>query len=220
MHQTVLIMPRGKGPMTMRSKLLVSLVVMIALPAVADRAHDLFKANREKILSKNFSVIDGTVFVVGRSKSTRNCSDSVGWAKAESSAKWFIGDRFLATARWPLGTTEDEKRLAWLEYRAMHPHRFKITGMQRVWTQKTPLEDYMVVLSIPASEINLSPPSRGDLETAVKKVRERQRTVKGKELRQSEQKKAEAEGNRQSAGYREEVDGVVRQQQVDEDLIL
>ena len=204
----------------MRSKIVIALSFMIALSAFADRAHDIFNANREKILTNDFSVIDDVAFVVGRAKSPKNRGDAVGWTKAEASAKWFIGDRFLATACWPLGTTEDEKRLAWLEYRAMHPNRFKIVGMQRIWTRKISPEDYMVVLSIPADQIELSPPSRGDLETAVKKVRERQRTVKGKGLRQSEQKKAEAEGNRQSAGYREEVDGVVRQQQVDEDLIL
>ena len=204
----------------MRSKIVITLFFMIALSAFADKVHDFFNANRENILSNDFSVIDDVAFVVGRAKSPKNRGDAVGWTKAEASAKWFIGDRFRSAACWPLDATEEEKRLAWLEYRSTHPNRFKITGMQRIWTQKTLPENYIVVLSIPASQIELSPPSRGDLEKAIKMVRERQHIAREEEFRKIEQKKAEAEAAKRRAGYREEIGGGVRQQQVDEDLIL
>lgn len=204
----------------MRSKIVIALSFMIALSAFADKAHDIFNANRENILTNNFSVIDDVAFVVGRAKSPKNRGDSVGWTKAEASAKWLIGDRFRASACWPLDATKEEKHLAWLEYRSMHSNRFKITGMQRVWTQKMPPENYLVVLSMPASQIELSPPSRGDLEKAIKTVRERQRIAREEEARKIEQKNAEAEAAKRRAGYREEVGGGVRQQQADEDLIL
>ena len=204
----------------MHSKILIALSFMIVLSAFADKTHDVFNANREKILANDFSVIDDVAFVVGRAKSPKNRGDAVGWTKAESSAKWLIGDRFRSTACWPLDATEDEKSLGWLEYRTMYPNRFKIIGMQRIWTQKTPPESYVVVLSIPACQIELSPPSRGDLEKAIKMVRERQRIAREEEARKIEQKKAEVEAAKRRAGYREEVGGGVRQQQVDEDLIL
>ena len=204
----------------MRSKIVIALSFMIALSAFADRAHDIFNANREKILTNDFSVIDDVAFVVGRAKSPRNRGDAVGWTKAELSAKWLIGDRFRSTACWPIDATEQEKSLGWLEYRSMHPNRFTVIGMQRIWTRKTPPENYVVVLSIPASQIELSPPSRGDLEKAIKMVRERQRITREKESRKIEQKKAEAEAAKRRAGYCEEIGGGVRQQQVDEDLIL
>ena len=204
----------------MRSRIVIALSFMIALSAFADRAHDIFNANREKILTNDFSVIDDVAFVVGRAKSPRNRGDAVGWTKAESSAKWLIGDMFRSAACWPIDATEQEKSLGWLEYRSMHPNRFTVIGMQRIWTRKTPPENYVVVLSIPASQIELSPPSRGDLEKAIKMVRERQRITREKESRKIEQKKAEAEAAKRRAGYREEIGGGVRQQQVDEDLIL
>ena len=204
----------------MHSKILIALSFMIVLSAFADKTHDVFNANREKILANDFSVIDDVAFVVGRAKSPRNRGDAVGWTKAESSAKWFIGDRFRATACWPLDTTEDEKRLAWLEYRSMHSNRFKIIGLQRVLSQKKTPEDYTVVLSVPANLIELSPPSREDLEKAVSVVRERKRKAEDLAIREIERKKQEAEASKRTAGYREEVGDGVRQQQVDEDLIL
>lgn len=204
----------------MRSKIVIALSFMIALSAFADKAHDIFNANRENILTNNFSVIDDVAFVVGRAKSPKNRGDSVGWTKAEASAKWLIGDRFRASACWPLDATKEEKHLAWLEYRSKHSNRFKITGMQRVWTQKMPPENYLVVLSMPASQIELSPPSRVDLEKAIKTVRERQRIAREEEARKIERKKQEAEALKRRAGYREDIGGAVRQQQADEDLIL
>jgi hypothetical protein len=204
----------------MRSKIVIALSFMIALSAFADRAHDIFNANREKILTNDFSVIDDVAFVVGRAKSPRNRGDAVGWTKAESSAKWLIGDRFRSTACWPIDATEQEKSLGWLEYRSMHPNRFTVIGMQRIWTRKTPPENYVVVLSIPASQIELSPPSKEDLERAIKAVRERQRIAREEEARKIERKKQEAEALKRRAGYREDIGGAVRQQQADEDLIL
>ena len=82
----------------MRSKIVIALSFMIALSAFADRAHDIFNANREKILTNDFSVIDDVAFVVGRAKSPKNRGDAVGWTKAEATAKWFIGDRFRISA--------------------------------------------------------------------------------------------------------------------------
>lgn len=70
----------------MRSKIVIALSFMIALSAFADRAHDIFNANREKILTNDFSVIDDVAFVVGRAKSPKNRGDAVGWTK--DSSRW------------------------------------------------------------------------------------------------------------------------------------
>lgn len=215
----------------MRSEIAVGIMVM-ALSAFADKAHDVFNAHRDEILSAGISTIDGNVYIVGSANSPRNRGDAVGWAKAEENAKWNIGDKHRATAPWAADVTTSEMELAWLEYRAANPNRFHIVGMQRIWTQKTPPDGYMVVMSVPAEFVNLSPPTAQELAIAVNRVRERRRQAEDSAKRAAEEAarkaaekelalKAEAEAAERKAGARKVLDGgVIRQQQLEEDMVL
>ena len=197
----------------MRFKALAGLCVIAVLSAFADRPHDLFNAHRERILSEGVVSVEDFVFVVGRAKSPRNRGDAVGWTKAVGSAKWEIGNRFKQTAPWASGVLDEEKESAWMEYRATYPLRFSISGLQRVWSQKYPPDGYLVVMAMPATSVDLSPPTEDELMRAVTVVRDRK-------IKEAVRVKAEADAARKRAGYREETKDGVRQQQADEDLIL
>jgi len=207
-------------------------MVLVALSAFADKVHEVFNAHRDEILSAGVTSFGGNVYLVGKSNSPRNRGDAVGWTKAEESAKWNLGDRHRAAAEWPPDATEEEKEAAWLEYRVMHPNRFHVVGLQRILTQKTPPDGYLVVLSVPAEFVSLSPPSVQELEQAVSRVREKKRLTEEtakraaaeaarKAAAEAAARKAEAEAAERKAGARKVLDGgTIRQQQADEDLVL
>ena len=157
--------------MRMRSKVsgLIG-AVCIALSASADRAHDLFEANRDVILAQPVTVCGEVAFSVGRARSPRNRGDAVGYAKAAEQAK-----RHRATAAWPSDIMESERENAWLEYRSLHPERFSVVGMQRILTKKTPPDNYMVVIAFPANQVNVPEPTPIELKAALDRVRERKR---------------------------------------------
>ena len=215
----------------MRSKVVLGIAV-VALSAFADKVHDSFNAHRDEILSAGVSTIDGNVYLVGKARSPRNRGDSVGWTKAEENAKWNLGDCHRATAHWAADVTPDEKEAAWLEYRAANPNRFRVVGMQRVWTQKTPPDGYLVVMSVPAEFVTLSPPTAQELAVAVSRVREKRRRAEEAARRAMEEaarkaaleeaaRKADAEAAERKSGARKVLDGgTVRQQQLDEDMVL
>ena len=204
----------------MRSKTIAGLVIMMVLSAFADRPHDLFKAHSDKILSSRITVIEDTTFIVGKAKSQGIGGDSVGWTKAESAAMWCLGDRFKETVQWPEGATEEEKKEAWAEYRASKINNFKVVSLQRVYSKKLPPDNYLLVLSAPSNTINVIPPSKGELNKALFKVRERMKAAKEAELREARRIEDEKEVKKRKAGYREETPNGVKQQQADEDLIL
>ena len=204
----------------MRFKTIAGLVIMMVLSAFADRPHDLFKAHTNKILSSGITVVEDTTFVVGRAKYQGIGGDSVGWTKAESAAMWCLGDRFKEAVQWPEGTTEEEKNEAWAEYRVSKINNFKVVGLQRVYSKKLPPDNYLIVLSIPSNVINVTPPSKGDLNKALSKVRERIKAAKEVELREARRIEEEKEAKKRRAGYREVSPNGVKQQQADEDLIL
>ena len=104
----------------MRSKIVLGMV-LVALSVFADKAHEVFNAHRDEILSAGVTTIDGNVYLVGKSSSPRNRGDAVGWTKAEENAKWNLGDRHRATAPWAEDVTASERESAWLEYRAANP---------------------------------------------------------------------------------------------------
>ena len=215
----------------MRSKILLGMV-LVALSVFADKAHEVFNAHRDEILSAGVTTIDGNVYLVGKSNSPRSRGDAVGWTKAEENAKWNLGDRHRATAEWPPDVTEEEKEAAWLDYRASHPNRFHVVGLQRVWTQKMPPDGYLVVLAVPSEFVSLSPPTAQELAMAVGRVREKKRLAEEAAKRAAAEaarkaaaeeaaRKAEAEAAERKAGARKLLDGgAIRQQQVDEDLVL
>jgi len=215
----------------MRSKIVLGMV-LVALSVFADKAHEVFNAHRDEILSAGVTTIDGNVYLVGKSSSPRNRGDAVGWTKAEENAKWNLGNRHRATAEWPPDVTEEERETAWLDYRASHPNRFHVVGLQRVWSQKAPPDRYLVVLAVPSEFVNLSPPTAQELAMAVGRVREKKRLAEEAAKRAAAEaarkaaaeeaaRKAEAEAAERKAGTRKLLDsGAIRQQQVDEDLVL
>lgn len=226
-----LITVRDRPQTTMRFNALV-VVSLCALSAVADKVHDVFDAHRDEILSVGVSAIDGNVYLVGKAQSPRSRGDAVGWTKAEENAKWHLGDQHRAMAPWAEDVTETEKNLAWSEYRAANPNRFHAVGMQRIWTQKTPPDRYLVVLSVPAEFVKLSPPTAQELAEMVGRVRKKRRLTEEAARRAAEEaarkaaeeeavRKAEAEAAERKAGARKVLDGgVIRQQQLDEDMML
>ena len=215
----------------MRSKIVLGMV-LVALSVYADKAHEAFNAHRDEILSAGVSTFDGNVYLVGKANSPRNRGDAVGWTKAEENAKWNLGDRHRATAPWADDVTASERESAWLEYRAANPNRFHIVGMQRIWTQKTLPDGYIVVMSVPAEFVNLAPPTAQELAIAVNRVREKRRQAEEAARRAAEEaarkaaaeaaaRKAEAEAAERKAGARKVLDGgTIRQQQLDEDMVL
>lgn len=199
----------------MRSEIAISAIVAVAaFSAFADDVHDAFNARRDEILSAGVSTVGGSVYLVGRANSPRNRGDAVGWTKAEENAKWNLGDRHRAGAPWAADVADDEKEAAWLEYRAAHPNRFRVAGLQRVWTRKTPPDLYEVVIAVPAEFVDFAPPTAAELAQAVGVVRERRRLA-------AEAAQREAEAAERKAGARKILDnGAIRQQQIDEDLAL
>lgn len=149
--------------------------ICIALSALADKAHDVFEANKDVILAQPITVCGDVTFAVGRATSPRNRGDAVGYAKAEAQAKWNLGERHRVTAAWPNDILESERDDAWLEYRSQHPERFSVVGMQRMQTKKTTSDNYMVVLCFPTEQVNVSRPTPVELKAALDKVRERKK---------------------------------------------
>ena len=206
----------------MRSKIVLGMV-LVALSVFADKAHEVFNAHRAEILSAGVTTIDGNVYLVGKSNSPRNRGDAV---------EWNLGNRHRATAEWSPDVTEEEKESAWLDYRASYPNRFHVVGLQRVWSQKMPPDGYLVVLAAPSEFVSLSPPTAQELAMAVGRVREKKRLAEEAAKRAAAEaarkaaaeetaRKAEAEAAERKAGARKVLDGgAIRQQQVDEDLVL
>ena len=215
----------------MRFKIVLGMA-LVTLSAFADKVHEVFNAHRDAILSAGVTTIDGAVFLVGKSNSPRNRGDAVGWTKAEENAKWNLGNLHRATAEWPPDATEEEKEAAWLDYRASHSKRFHVVGLQRVWSQKMPPDWYLVVLAVPSEFVSLSPPTAQELAMAVEHVREKNRLAEEASKRAAAEaarkaaaeeaaRKAASEAAEREAGARKVLDGgAIRQQQVDEDLVL
>ena len=195
----------------------------VTLSALADKAHDVFAANRDVILAQTISVYEQVAFTVGRATSPRNRGDSVGYAKAEEQAKWNLGDKYRATAVWPDDIKESEKNAAWTEYRSRHPDRFSVFGMQRILTKKTPPDNYLVVMSFPADQVDVPKPSVEELKVALERIRKRKRIAE-------ERARKQAEGAAKKTQTREEVenqqpvkskeDKIQKFDNLDEDLML
>lgn len=147
----------------------------MVLSASADRAHDVFEANKDVILAQPVTVCGDVTFSVGRATSPRNRGDAVGYAKAAEQAKWNLGERHRATAAWPSDILESEKEEAWLEYRSRHPERFSVVGLQRIQTKKTSPDGYRVVLGFPSEQVRVPEPTPAELKSALEAIRERKR---------------------------------------------
>jgi len=200
----------------------LALTLMCTLSAFADRVHDVFDAHRDEILAAGVSVFDGNVYLVGKANSPRRRGDAVGWTKAEENAKWNLGDRHRATAPWAEDVTASERESAWLEYRAANPSRFRVAGLQRVWTLKTPPDGYLVVMSVPEEYVSLAPPTAQELAMAVSRVRERRRLAEEAARRAAEEEAARSAeaAERKDDAQKAPDGGVIRLEQLDEDMML
>ena len=205
------------------------LATLIALSASADRAHEVFAEKSEDILSRPVSVVGDVAYTVGRANSPRNRGDAVGYTKAEEQSKWNLGEKFRATAPWPTDILEEEKDAAWLEYRSEHPERFSVFGMQRIYSKKTPPDGYVVVMALPAEQVNISAPTAQDLQTALSKVRERRRLAALKKAQEDAARQKAVEHNADSKKNAttgrtlqnaEDAGTVKKHENLDEDLML
>ena len=205
------------------------LATLIALSASADRAHEVFAEKSEEILSRPVSVIGDVAYTVGRANSPRNRGDAVGYTKAEEQAKWNLGEKFRVTAPWPTDILEEEKDAAWLEYRSEHPERFSVFGMQRIYSKKNPPDGYVVVMALPADQVNVPAPTGQELKTALLNVRERRRIAalkkaQGEAAKQKTGEQDNAAKNNDAAVQTlkkaEDAGAVKKHENLDEDLML
>ena len=178
---------------SMRKPLIAAFAFACVLPVLADRAHDLFDANRDAILSQSVSAYEDVTYMVGRASSSANLGNSVGYSKAEEKAKWNLVECYRESAPWPADIQEDEKEAAWTEYRAGRITRLQFFGMQRVYSKKLSATEYVLVLSVPTEQVNVPAPTATELAAAVNKVRERKRVLEERKRAAEEQKRAEAE---------------------------
>lgn len=204
-------------------------ISLIALSASADKAHDSFIANKERILNQAISVCDDVAYSVGRAKSPQGRGDSVGYAKAEDRALWNLGEKFRATASWPTDILEEEKDAAWIEYRSKHPERFSVFGMQRIYSKKNPPDCYVVVMAFPAEQVNVPAPTDQELQIALSKVRERRRLAALKKAQEETAKQKTGDENKaaknndaagQTLQKAEDAGAVKKHENLDEDLML
>ena len=163
-------------PMMMRfNHLLACGLIGVTQFVMADKAHEVFAQRQEAILSEPVTVSEGIVFLVGEAISPARRGDAVGWGLAEANAKWALGERHREASVWATDVTEDEKDAAWIVYRSAHPERFSITGLQRIWSEKPSEDAYCLVLAVPESCVDMTPPKASELADCVKKVRERRK---------------------------------------------
>ena len=200
----------------------IVIAMCVSLSAFADKAHDIFAGNRDAILSQPVSIYDGVAFSVGRAASPRNRGDSVGYAKAEEQAKWNLGDRYRATAVWPNNIEESEKDAVWAEFRSQHPNRFSVFGMQRIFTKKTPPDNYLVVMSFPADQVDVPKPTAEELKVALEKIRERKRIAEERARKQAEEaaRRAQTKEVENQQPVKSKEDKIQTFDNLDEDLML
>ena len=141
--------------------------VVFALSVRADNAKDYFEINKDVILNQVVTESDSNIFVIGITKGSKILSTSSNYSKAEEFAKWNLGDRYKNTVSWPQDVTEEEKRLAWLEYRTRKKENFSFSGMYRIYADKMTDGEYRVVLCFPKNQVRIAPPTEVDIKTAI-----------------------------------------------------
>lgn len=145
--------------------------LFLAGSAVAVPAGEVFEANRADILARSVSVIDETVFSVGKAKSSEKAGTSVGFSKAAVLACGNLDRLNYDRAQWPSDMTADEKSIVWKLYRAEHPFAVKIEGGSRVCEEKTGSENYLVVMAFPKSQVCLPTVSTSELQKILTQIR-------------------------------------------------
>ena len=144
-----------------------------ALSVKADNAKGYFETNKDTILNQVVTESDSNVFVIGKTKGSKILSTASNYSRAEETAKWNLGDRYKSIVSWPQDVTEEEKRLAWLEYRTQKKENFHFSGMYRIYADKMTNGEYRVVMCFPKKQILIVPPTEGDIRSAIVEVRKR-----------------------------------------------
>lgn len=145
--------------------------LLLAGPAVAVPAGEVFEMNRADILVRSVSVLGEAVFSVGKAKSSEKAGTAVGFSKAAAFACENLDRLNYDRAQWPSDITSDEKAIVWKLYRAEHPFQLKVEGGFRVCEEKTASENYLVVMAFPKSQVFLPPVPGPELQKILAQVR-------------------------------------------------
>ena len=146
-------------------------MLLLTGSAFAGSVGEVFKANRADILSRPVTVIDESVFTVGKAKSSEKAGTAVGFSKAAAFACGNLDRLNYDRAEWPSDITADEKGIVWKLYRTEHPFALKVEGGFRVCEEKTAPENYLVVIAFPKSKVWLPRVSAAELKLVVSQVR-------------------------------------------------
>lgn len=151
---------------------LVIFGMILAGAASAVPVQETFESNKERVLAEATSIIGDWVFSVGRAKQTLRVDDEIGFSKAATLAYANLDLLNFKTAQWPASVSDDEKKAAWMIYRSNHPFGLTIEGGQRVCSNKTDNDKYLVVMAFPRTRVFMGTPQREDLEAAISQYRE------------------------------------------------
>lgn len=193
--------------------------VVFALSVRADNAKDYFEINKDVILNQVVTESDSNIFVIGKTKGSKIFSTSSNYSKAEEFAKWNLGDRYKSTVSWPQDVTEEEKQLAWLEYRTQKKANFHFSGMYRIYADKMTNGEYRVVMCFPRNQVWITPPTELDIKLAITKVRKRIREKEKQAVMLLEELPTKIPENKGHSGFKED-GGVKILETEDENLIL
>ena len=151
---------------------LMVFAMILAGIAFAAPVQETFESNREKILAESTSVIGDWVFSVGRAKQTLRAGDEVGFSKAATLAFANLDRLNFKNVQWPASVETDEKKVVWIIYRSEHPFGLTIEGGQRVYSNKTDNDKYLVVMAFPRAKVFMDTPRREDIEAAISQYRD------------------------------------------------
>ncbi len=146
-------------------------MLLLTGSAFAGSVGEVFETNRADILSRSVTIIDESVFTVGKAKSSEKAGTSIGFSKASAFAYGNLDRLNYDRAEWPSDITADEKGIVWKLYRTEHPFALKVEGGSRVCEEKTAPENYLVVMSFPKAQVLLPPVKMPVLQNLLTKVR-------------------------------------------------
>lgn len=202
---------------------LAACAMILAGTAFAVPVQETFELNKEKILAEATSVIGDFVFSVGRAKQTLRVGDEIGFSKAATLAYGNLDLLNFKRARWSASVSAEEKKAAWMIYRSKHPFSLTIEGGQRVYSNKTDDDKYLVVMSFPREKVFMDTPRAEDLDVAVSQYREELKRMAEEVKRIAVERSATNRLDAQNAQIESQSNGsgrVMKQENFDADLML
>ena len=197
--------------------------MILAGGAFAAPVQESFESNKERILAEATSVIGDSVFSVGRAKQTLRAGDEIGFTKAATFAFANLDFLNFQNVEWPDSVSADEKKAAWMIYRSKHPFGLTIEGGQRVYSNKTDNDKYLVVMAFPREKVFMDTPRREDIEVAISQYRDELKRMAEEANRIVAERSATNGLNVQKAqidGRLDDNDKVKKYENFDADLIL